>query len=211
LAHKIQGTIFVPSVDYKINKADLIVFCDPGNEFFIAPVRECVAKGKRYVLIIQNVNEGYWPKDSELEDCRFIYQHAAAAFFVSHANRDSTVFQIGLERDCFKVISNPCNVSREVSFSWPANGATNHWAFVGRLEPEHKGIDLLLRAFARERWKARDVRINIFGHGLSENSVKRMAQILHLEDRVTFQGFVPRVEDIWRDNRLLILPSEHEA
>src|SRR5882724_8344766 len=83
LAHKIRGTVSVPSVDYKIIKADLIVFCGPGNEFFIAPVRECVAKGKRYVLIIQNVSEGYWPKDSELEDCRFIYQHAAAAFFVS--------------------------------------------------------------------------------------------------------------------------------
>jgi len=32
--------------------------------------------------------------------------------------------------------------------NWPENGATNHWAFVGRLEPEHKGIDLLLRALA---------------------------------------------------------------
>jgi glycosyltransferase involved in cell wall biosynthesis len=211
LADKIQGMVSVPSVDYKIIKADLIVFSSPGNEFPIVPIRKCVAGGQRYVLIIQSVSEGDWPKDSELEDCRFIYQHAAAAFFVSRANRDSTVFQIGLERDCFKVISNPCNVSREVPFSWPVNGETHQWAFVGRLEPEHKGIDLLLRAFARERWKERNVRINFYGKGLSEKSVKRMVQMLHLNGRVSFQGFVSSVEEIWRNNQLLLLPSRHEG
>jgi glycosyltransferase involved in cell wall biosynthesis len=211
LAHKIHGTVYVPFMDFNLIKADLIVFSSPGNEFPIVPIRECVSRGQRYVLIIQSVSEAHWPKDSELEDWRFVYENAAAAFFVSHANRDSTAFQIGFERDCFKVISNPYNVSREIPLSWPAIRETHQWAFVGRLEPEHKGIDLLLRAFARERWKARDVRINIFGHGLSENSVKRLAQMLHLEDRITFQGFVPRVEDIWRDNRLLLLPSRHEG
>jgi hypothetical protein len=62
LAHKIQGTISVASVDYKIIEADLIVFCGPGNAFPMAPVNECVATGKRYALINQSVSEGYWPK-----------------------------------------------------------------------------------------------------------------------------------------------------
>jgi glycosyltransferase involved in cell wall biosynthesis len=211
LAHKIQGTISVASVDYKIMEADLIVFSSPGNEFPSVPIRQCVARGQRYVLIIQSVSEGYWPKDSELEDWRLAYENAAAAFFVSHANRDSTVFQIGFERDCFKVISNPCNVSREIPFSWPVVRETHRWAFVGRLEPEHKGIDLLLRAFAREHWKGRNVQISIFGQGLSEKSVKRMAQMLHVDGRLNFQGVFSRVEDIWRNHELLILPSRHEG
>ena len=62
LAHKIQGMVSAPSVDYKIIKADLIVSSCPGNEFPIVPIRECVGRGQRYVLIIQSVSEGYWPK-----------------------------------------------------------------------------------------------------------------------------------------------------
>jgi hypothetical protein len=81
----------------------LIVFSSPGNEFPIRLPQGVRGQGQRHVLIIQSVSEGYWPKDSELEDWRFIYENAAAAFFVSHANRDSTVFQIGFEPDCYKV------------------------------------------------------------------------------------------------------------
>jgi glycosyltransferase involved in cell wall biosynthesis len=40
-------------------------------------------------------------------------------------------------------------------------------AFVGRLEPEHKGLDLLFRALSRPAWGAREYRLNLYGPGRS--------------------------------------------
>ncbi len=205
-----KGKLVKP-MGYRVKTSDLVVFSSGGNIFPVDPVRFCRRRKQKYALIIQSVSESVWPRDDKLDDLRYVYEGAEAAFFVSRANRTSTIYQLGFEAKNFEVVSNPCNVSFETPFEWPRLNGHHEWAFVGRLEPGHKGIDLLLRAFAREHWKDRAVHLNIYGNGFSERSMKRMAEMLDLSSRVTFHGQISGSERIWRGNELLVLPSRHEG
>lgn len=197
-------------IDYQLQSADLIVFSSGGNEFPLEPIQRCRRSGQPYALVIHSVSEATWPRDDQLDEMRTIYEGAAAAFFVSHANRTSTVLQLGFDSEKFQVVTNPFNVAWDEPFTWP-DSTPLQWAFVGRLEPAHKGLDLLLRAFARDRWKERDVRINFYGGGLCERSVKQMAVMLDLEARVSFAGQVSDLRGIWQQNELLLVPSRQEG
>lgn len=200
----------IRDIDYQLQSADLVVFSSGGNEFPIEPIQRCRRRGQPYALIIHSVSEGTWPRDDQLDEMRSIYEGAVAAFFVSHANRASTVLQLGFDSEKFQVVSNPFNVAWDEPFTWPQTD-TPQWAFVGRLEPAHKGLDLLLRAFARDRWRERDLRINLYGGGLCERSVKQMAVLLDLDARISFAGQVSDLRSIWRQNQLLLVPSRQEG
>lgn len=210
VASKLKLRRLLDPVDYRLKAADLVVFSSTGNEFPIEPVRLCRRRGQPYVLIIHSVSEGSWPRDDQLEEMQFIYEGAEAAYFVSHANRLSTALQLGFDSKKFSVVSNPFNVPWDVPLTWPANDV-HQWAFVGRLEPGHKGVDLLLRAFARDHWKNRGVRLNLYGGGLCERSVRRMAEMLRLDSRVVFCGQVSNLDTIWQKNELLVIPSRQEG
>jgi len=211
VAKSVRIPPLLPLINYGIPVADLVVFSSGGNEFPVAPVRLCRRRSQRYALIIQAVSESTWPRDSDLPAFDYPYEEAVAAFFVSNANRESTALQLGYDSERFRVVSNPFNVDAAVPFTWPEERPIHEWAFVGRLEPGHKGVDLLLRAFARDRWKGRNVRLNLYGSGFSEQSVQRMARMLQLDHRAVFHGQVGDIEKIWQTNELLLLPSRHEG
>jgi glycosyltransferase involved in cell wall biosynthesis len=62
--------------------------------------------------------------------------------------------------------------------------------YVGRLEPM-KGVDVLLKAFARLGSEFASARLVIVGRGSQGERLFALAQDLGLADRVTFSGFVP--------------------
>lgn len=201
----------IHTMAYAVRDADLVVFSSGGNSFPSDPVRTCQQRGQKYVLIIQSVSEATWPRDTEVAEWRAIYQGAEAAFFVSRANRESTVCQLGFDDPKFQVVVNPNNASWETPFTWPADTERAEWAFVGRLEPGHKGVDLLLRAFSRARWRDRAVHLNLYGNGFSEQALTRTKSMLGLDAQVTFRGQVSELDQIWQRNEMLILPSRHEG
>lgn len=67
--------------------------------------------------------------------------------------------------------------------------------FVGRLEPM-KGIDTLLEAFAA--LQSKEARLRIVGGGSLRSELESLAHKLHVQDRVTFVGFVP-VPDVFQE------------
>lgn len=190
---------------------DLLVVNSPGNRFPVSTVEFCRNRGIRYALICQSVSESEWIADSELAEFRSAYRGAEAAFFVSHANLESTACQLAFRQGGFRVVSNPYKVDRSQAFQQPRHDTQARLAFVGRLEPEHKGLDLLFRALAGPSWRARDFHLNIYGTGRSAEQVKAMAAFLGIAERVTFHGHVDAIESVWRENELLVLPSRHEG
>jgi len=78
--------------------------------------------------------------------------------------------------------------------------------YVGRLVPE-KGVDLLLRATAGldGQW-----RVAIVGAGPERQSLERAARVLGLEDRVSFEGYLPstRMPAFYRTLDALVVPSQ---
>lgn len=198
-------------IDYKIPDCDLVVFSHGGNDFPMPPIDECIKRDLKYTLLAHSVSESSWPHDRDIKNWHRAYNQADTAYFVSNANKLSTTYQLGFDDPKFKIVINPFNVPWETPFKRVDKSNTHHWAFVGRLEPGHKGVDLLIRAFAKEQWKTRNVHINFYGTGFSENSTKAMAKMLGLNDRVTFHGQVANLEDIWSKNELLVLASRHEG
>ncbi len=78
---------------------------------------------------------------------------------------------------------------------------------------ENKGIDLLLRAFARGFAGDENVRVHIGGHGPERGRLERMAAQLGIADRVSFLGALTRqqvAEELARA-QALVHPSRYET
>jgi glycogen synthase len=84
--------------------------------------------------------------------------------------------------------------------------------FVGRLAPEQKGLEPLLRAFARLP-AASGTRLRLVGQDWGGGAlVARLARELHVEDRVTLTGALPRGQVLreYAAADIFVLPSLFE-
>jgi len=129
--------------------ASVFVFNSPGNRFSGRLFDSLVRRSVPYALISQSVDEGRWPSDQQYAEQRAIYENAARAFFVSDENLLTTSCQLAYRGEQFRVVGNPCRVSSEYPFVWPENGAVRNIAFVGRIDPGDKGLDLLFRTYPK--------------------------------------------------------------
>jgi glycosyltransferase involved in cell wall biosynthesis len=92
----------------------------------------------------------------------------------------------------------------------PPRDGVPRFAYIGRITPQ-KGVDWLVRAASRTK---APLHIDIAGDGYYEADVKRLANKLGAQDRVTFHGWLnsDAVNSILSNARALIFPSVwHEA
>jgi glycosyltransferase involved in cell wall biosynthesis len=84
--------------------------------------------------------------------------------------------------------------------------------FVGRLVPE-KGVDLLIRAFAKLAEKVPVAKLILVGDGSEKPCLQRLAKELGVLEKVTFTGFVPhsKVPELLRKASVFALPSRFEG
>jgi glycosyltransferase involved in cell wall biosynthesis len=164
-----------------------------------------------YVLVSQKATELWWPSDAVLPYVRQAHSLARPSVFVCEHNRRFTELQIGAPLPDVRVVQNPLLMRQDVPLPWPEprNGEVR-LACVGRMFVPEKGQDLLLRALARDRWRARDVRLSLYGEGINRAGVEEMARGLGLA-HVSSHGHTPHVEQIWRDHHALVLPSRAEG
>jgi glycosyltransferase involved in cell wall biosynthesis len=138
------------------------------------------------------------------------YTNARKVFCVSHGNLDLLRLQVGAPLRNAEVIWNPYGVSPECATAWPNGEGVWRMACIARLDPAAKGQDLLLRILASPQWRERPIEANIFGSGSYETNLRRMAEKMDLKS-VNFQGYVSNIEEIWKRNHLLVLPSRYEG
>jgi len=83
--------------------------------------------------------------------------------------------------------------------------------FVGR-HAEQKGIEHLLYGFKKFLEDGKDASLVIGGEGHMTDSLKQFTEILGLEEKVFFTGFIPREElgDYYRDADAFVSPSINE-
>jgi glycosyltransferase involved in cell wall biosynthesis len=189
---------------------DLVIISQGYNAGGFDWARNCIAAGIPYVLIIQCNYENWWFPDEALNDAVASYTGARKVFCVSHGNLNLLRFQVGDPLPNAEVVWNPYSVSSECVPIWPDVDGLLQLACVARLEPTAKGQDLLLRVFSHERWRERPVRLNFYGTGFYEQSLRRMAEMLQVKN-VSFQGHVNDIEAIWARNHVLVLPSRYEG
>jgi glycosyltransferase involved in cell wall biosynthesis len=83
-------------------------------------------------------------------------------------------------------------------------------ACVARLYLLDKGQDILLRVLAREKWKARNLRVSFFGRGINRDGLTGLAARLGVRN-VSFEGHTDDVQGIWKNHHALVLPSRSEG
>jgi glycosyltransferase involved in cell wall biosynthesis len=73
-----------------------------------------------------------------------------------------------------------------------------------------KGQDLLLQILVHPRWRSRPLEVNFCGEGLHEAGLRRMADVLKVNN-VHFRGHVTDIRTVWEHNHILVLPSRYEG
>ena len=107
--------------------------------------------------------------------------------------------------DLLPCVSTPPNAGRNGRF---------RVAFVGSLEAEYKGLDVLIAAFARCVMVGLDAELTIVGTGRQKPVLESLARRLGVLDRLTFKGWLPAGEPIRRHldaSDLMVLPSRVEG
>ncbi len=191
-------------------KPDLVVVCQNTTDNGLDLMEMCRREGWPYATVIQWGSECHWPDDARAHRLRVAYQQAAAAFFVSRHNLELTEKQIAAPIPAGEIAWNPFRVNFEKPLPWPDESRGFKLACVGRLQPQSKGQDVLLRVLRQPKWQQREIKITFFGKGINRRSLENQAKLIGVRN-VEFGGFAPGPSGIWADQHALVLPSRSEG
>jgi glycosyltransferase involved in cell wall biosynthesis len=191
-------------------KPDLVIISQGHNSGGFDWAKICQEASIPYVVIVQSNSEHMWFYDDEVEDAVAVYRKAQKVYCVSQGNLNLLRVQLSDPISNGEVVWNPYNVSTESVPAWPVRNGKWKLACVARLEPQAKGQELLLQVLARPEWRARPVELSFFGKGPHELTLRRLADMLQL-DQVYFRGHVASIEAVWEQNHMLVLPSRWEG
>lgn len=164
-----------------------------------------------FVILCQFNTDSLGIAPHERESVRHVLERASSVVFVSEQNRVLARRQYRLELPNSHVIYNPIRIHLESPL--PYNGIESEVVFacVARFETLWKGQDLLIEILASDVWKSRKWKLKFFGEGPDLQHVRNYTKMLGLQERVTFEGYVRDVRQIWSDSHLMILPSRGEG
>jgi glycosyltransferase involved in cell wall biosynthesis len=213
LASRVAGKLGVAGRDLfswlGAERPDLAVISLVGHTGGVSESAACRRRGIPYVLVIQAAGEGIWPADEELDRLAESYTGAVAVCFVSEANRRVVERQFGQPLPNARVVRNPFNVRADAALDWPGDGPPFRLACVGRLDPQHKGQDLVIEVLGRPKWRDRALSVTFVGRDGAERRLKRLAEWRGAN--VRFPGFSTDIEQVWAGHHALILPSRVEG
>ena len=200
---------FAPDVVCLSHGATWDVPRDPGLQAGLERVLDTAGRPIPYIALCQYTTEVEPLTEAERARARRYFGGAAAVAFVSEANRASAERQLAEVLRRAVIVQNP--VTRHPArLAWPG-GDTARFACVARLEAGAKGQDLLLTAFAGERWRDRDWELSLVGAGPHEGWLRALAAHHGLTDRVRFCGHLSDIEELWRAHHVLLLASRAEG
>lgn len=139
-----------------------------------------------------------------------IIEQAAKFFFVAERNLEVAERQLAARITNSQLISNPLNTQGRTIKAYPSSPSLL-MACVARLECDVKGQDVLLQALSSEQWLSRDFRLKFYGTGPHRQYIQTLIEFYGLQHRVTLEGHVSDVDQIWETNQVLILPSFNEG
>ena len=111
---------------------------------------------------------------------------------VSKSSKEEMI-EAGIPRDHIEIIHN--GITSMYTPNWELKTPYPHILYVGRLK-KYKQMDHLLHAVSFLRKSIPQVRLSIVGTGDNEEDLKQLAKKLHIDDIVTFHGFVMEEEKL---------------
>jgi glycosyltransferase involved in cell wall biosynthesis len=174
--------------------------------------REFRERGIPYCLLVQAASTNCFLQGRYWDDYRTAFSQAAACYFVSEQNLELTQINLGMELRNAEIVDNTFCVDPAAATTWPARSDLWKLACVGRIDFQSKAQDVLVQALARPRWRERPVELTFFGSDFgNEPQLRAFIESHGLQRQVKLGGFVPRIEDVWRDHHALALASRSEG
>lgn len=93
----------------------------------------------------------------------------------------------------------------------PSTGTTKRFLAVGRFSYQHKGFDLLIKAYQLFCNKNQDWSLDIVGEGDMEYEYKALIQEYHLENRITIHPFTNNIQEFYSNAQVFVLSSRWEG
>jgi glycosyltransferase involved in cell wall biosynthesis len=172
----------------------------------------CRTAGYRYAIVLQAAGTNAWIGSRSWHDFKCAYQHAQQCFFVSDENREIVTSNLAVDLSRSEIIDNPFGVSLQAAPEWPA--IEGHWnlACVARIHFPSKSQDLLVRVLRQPKWRARRIRVTLWGadDGFLPQ-LQRLIDLYDLQDQLAYGGFADDIEALWARHHALLLPSRLEG
>lgn len=172
----------------------------------------CRMLGIRYAIVLQAADASSWIAPRSLDNFRTAYAHAEQCFFVSAENRATVEANLAIDLSRAEIVDNPFTVHPDAAPAWPSTDPFWKLACVGRINFAAKSQDLLLRVLRLAKWRARPLKVSLWGtdHG-NLDQVRRLIDLYGLQEQVAYAGFAPDIEALWSQHHGLVLPSRYEG
>ena len=168
----------------------------------------CFDRGMIYAFIVQLVTELIVWEDKFVDQIHKVFSNARVNFFVCNQNIEQYTSITAYELNNALIVRNPSKGNTTITY--PTNDNSFNVAFVASLNSFHKGHDLLFEVLKSEKWKQRNLQINLYGNGPSEGILKRLKERYDLT-KISFKGFENDVSKIYKLNQAFILCSRMEG
>jgi glycosyltransferase involved in cell wall biosynthesis len=173
---------------------------------------ECIAAGVPYAINVQSASNFFFIHSDTIDTYRRWYSEAKRVYFVSKENQHKVETNLAMKLTNAEIVDNPFNVSRDNNVPWPWDNGVFRLACVGRIHFQSKGQDLVVDVMSLPKWRERPIEITFYGK--DQGNEKQLVDLIRmhgLEHKLRLGGFLSEVEDIWRDNHALLLPSRYEG
>jgi glycosyltransferase involved in cell wall biosynthesis len=172
----------------------------------------CRMLGIRYVILLQAAGPNSWIASHNLADVRSAYGHAERCYFVSDENREMLQANLAIDLSNSEIVDNPFNVSITAAPAWPSTASGWNLACVARIHFLTKSQDLLVRVLRLPKWRARPLKVTLWGSDNGSLSQLRQLIDLHgLYEKIEYAGFATDIESLWSRHHGLLLPSRMEG
>ncbi len=192
-------------------KPQLVVISSGAVTCGVAWMKKCIESNIPFITVAQSNFEQWWFKDQLQKQLQILFTGAVKNYFVSKANLNLFEEQLGKRLSNAAVLCNPVKVKKTIEVKWPKDISTYKLGCVARLNPGAKGQDLLIKLMSLSKWKERNIQINLYGEGVFENSLRNLAKMYEVEEKIYFAGFTNSIEGIWNECHAFILPSRYEG
>lgn len=172
----------------------------------------CIEMGIPYGINIQCASNFFFIPGDRIDAYRNWYTNAERVFFVSEENQLKLQNNIAMKFENAEIIANPFNVPYDADPEWPEIEDEFRIAFVGRVHFQSKGQDIIVDVMKQPKWRNRNLKVTFYGHDQgNKKQLEELIKLHGLEDQLVFGGYKKDVQDIWRDNHALLLPSRYEG
>lgn len=197
---------------FQRERPDAVLFTLGYHPDSIEPADRCHEAGIPYAINLQCASSFFFIPSHRLDEYRRWYRNAAKVYFVSQENQNKLENNLAMRLDNAQVIANPFAMDYEADPEFPSTDSLYKLAVVGRVHFQSKGQDIIVDVMSQDRWRSRNLEINFYGHDQgNKRQLEDLIAMHGLQDKMHYVGYKQDVQDIWRENHGLLLPSRYEG